>query len=88
MHAFGCTWVPLPPTRRTTLTPTDVIIGFVAGLLGVRGADGHVLEAFSHVELLDLKSILGARLFNGRRYAALITLSAKRKRWDLAGRQG
>jgi hypothetical protein len=67
---------------------TAVVIGFLEGLLDVRGADGHLLEAFSHWELLNMKSFLGAGLLNGRRYAALMTVSAKRKRWDLAGRQG
>jgi hypothetical protein len=67
---------------------TAVVIGFLEGLLGVRGADGHLLEAFSHEELLNMKSILGAGLSEGRRYAALMAFSAKRKRWDLAGRQG
>jgi hypothetical protein len=66
---------------------TAVVVGFLEGVLGVRGADGHLLEAFSHEELLNMKAILAAGLFNGRRYAALMTVSAKRKRWDLAGRQ-
>jgi hypothetical protein len=57
---------------------TAVVIGFLEGLLGVRGADAHLLAAFDHDELLDMKVFLSHGLFNGRRYASLMRQSAAR----------
>jgi hypothetical protein len=57
---------------------TSVVIGFLEGLLEVRGADKHLVVVFEHDELLEMKVFLAHGLFNGRRYAALMRLSAAR----------
>jgi hypothetical protein len=57
---------------------TSVVIGFLEGLLEVHGADRHLVAVFEHEELLEMKVFLAHGLFNRRRYAALMRLSAAR----------
>jgi hypothetical protein len=42
------------------------------------GVEAHLLAAFDHDELLDMKVFLSHGMFNGRRYAALMRRSAAR----------